>query len=307
MIDRIKICIIGIILLLTVICFGQEAAEDSSEQNSYSAIDSAYTAVMRQQPQVDIGLLVIKLFWISISIILSILFWRYLLQPFVKMVFNKSTYQEELVTALKFLVIIATAYLIISEIINPSQNLYLILIGTACLGFALAARDFLRDIVSGLGLLFSHRLKKGDLISINEISGELINLGLKTSVIKTQTGAVYIIPNNTLTQNVIARRTPDDLIESVDVLFYLPNNVNLIKVKEIAHRTASLSRFIYLNKPIYLKLTNEYNEGQSIIKLKLSAFVLNSDYAEQFISDTTESVLKELMEHGLMEPVVSRQ
>ena len=307
MIDRIKICIIGIILLLTVICFGQEAAIDSSAQNSYSAIDSAYTAVMRQQPQVDIGLLLIKLFWISISIIVSILFWRYLLQPLVKMVFNKSAYQEELVAALKFLVTIATAYLIVTEIIKPSRNLQMVLIGTVCLGFALAARDFLRDIVSGLGMLFSHRLKKGDRISINEISGELINLGLKTSVLQTHTGTMYIIPNNTLTQNVIPKKSPDDLIESVDVLFYLPNNVDLIKVKEIAHRTASLSRFIYLNKPINLKLTNEYHNGQSIINLKLSAFVLNSEYADQFISDTTESVLNELIEHGLMEPIGNRQ
>lgn len=305
--DRIKICIIGIILLLTVICFGQESAVDTSEQNSYSAIDSAYTAVMRQQPQVDIGLLLIKLFWISISIILSILFWRYLLQPLVKMLFNKSAYQEELVTALKFLVTIATAYLIVTEIIKPSRNLQMVLIGTVCLGFALAARDFLRDIVSGLGMLFSQRLKMGDRISINEISGELINLGLKTSVIQTNTGTMYIIPNNTLTQNVIPKKSPDDLIESVDVLFYLPNNVDLIKVKEIAHRTASLSRFIYLNKPINLKLTNEYHDGQSIIKLKLSAFVMNSEYADLFISDTTESVVKELIEHGLMEPIGNRQ
>jgi small-conductance mechanosensitive channel len=258
---------------------------------------------MKQQPQVDIGLLLIKLFWVSISVIIAILFWRFILQPMIKMLFNKSAYQEELLTSLRFLVTIAISYFIITEIIRPSQNLQVILISTACLGFALASRDLLRDIISGLGLLLSHRINKGDRININEISGELINLGLRTSVIKTQTGTMYIIPNHELTKNIIPQKSPDDLIESVDVLFYLPNKVDLIKVKEIAHRTASLSRFIYLNKPINLKLTNEYNDGESIIKLKLSAFVLNSQYKDQFISDTTESVLKELTEHGIIELV----
>ena len=302
MIHRMRIYIVSILMIFTVICFGQEMEQDSTTEYSYSALDSAYTAVIEQKPDINISLILIKIFWIFITIFISVLLWRYVLRPVVKMVFSRSEYQDEILTALKFLITLCISYLILMEIISPTKNIQVIIIATACLGFALAAREYLRDIISGIVLLFNHYIKRGDKIKIEDMSGELINIGLKSSVLKTQNDTNYIIPNHILTQNIIRRKTPEDVIEPVNVFFYLPSYIDIIKVKEITHRVASLSQFVYLNKPINLTLTNEYHNGRSILKLQLTAFVLNAKYSDQFISDTTENVITVLLQNKLITP-----
>ena len=300
MTHHVKIYIISLLMILNIICFGQEVAQDSAAVNSYSALDSAYTAVIEQKPHINISLVFIKIFWIIFTIFISVFVWRYLLRPVVKMIFNRSEYQNEILTALKFIITLSISYLILIEIISPTRNIQVIIVAATSLGFALAAREYLRDIISGIILLFNYYIKRGDQIKIKDMSGELINIGLTSSVLKTQNGTNFIIPNHVLTQNIIPRKTPEDLIEPANVFFYLPSDIDIIKVKEITHRVASLSRFVYLNKPINLTLTNEYHSGRSILKLHLTAFVLNTKYSDQFISDTTESVITELRQNKLI-------
>ncbi len=294
--------VVSVLLMASAACLGQEAtvATDSTADSSYSALDSAYTAVVEQKPQINLSLVVIKLFWIFVTVIISVLFWRYLLQPVIKMTFNQSKYQDDILTALKFIISICVLYLVVIEILAPTRNLQIIIIAAVALGFALAGREYLRDIISGIGLLLNRNIRCGDKIKINGISGELVEIGIKSSVLKSQNGSAYIIPNFELTQNIIPKKTPEELIEQVDVYFYLPNDIDMIKAKEITHRAASLSRFVYLNKPINLKLTNEYKSGRSILKLHLTAYVLNAEYSDQFISDTTENVMTELMNNDLI-------
>jgi len=101
---------------------------------------------------------------------------------------------------------------------------------------------------------------------------------------------------------VVQKQAATDSIAPVDVMFYLPPDIDIVKVKEIAHRAASLSRFVYLNKSIAVNISNEFADGRSLIKLTVSAYVLNIDYVKQFRSDITENVFSEIVNKEILTP-----
>lgn len=64
----------------------------------------------------------------------------------------------------------------------------------------LAMQDLLKDIISGLSILFEDQFRVGDWIQVGTFKGEVIFLGLKTTKIKAYTGETKIISNRALTE-----------------------------------------------------------------------------------------------------------
>lgn len=64
----------------------------------------------------------------------------------------------------------------------------------------LAMQDLLKDIITGLSILFEDQFRVGDWIQVSGFKGEVIALGLKTTKIRAYEGQVKIISNRLLTE-----------------------------------------------------------------------------------------------------------
>jgi hypothetical protein len=85
----------------------------------------------------------------------------------------------------------------------------------------------------------------------------------------------------------------------VNTNFYLPLDIDIEEAKKVAHRAASVSQYIYLNKPITVTAKNEVHSGRSMINLGLSAFVLDLRYETLFASEMTEILMYEFKKIGI--------
>jgi len=82
------------------------------------------------------------------------------------------------------------------------------LVGFA-IGFAL--KDALSNLMSGFMVLFYEPFKAGDYIIINKVEGEVFNINLRYTIVKTDTEYTYI-PNSTILSNPLTvRRKPDNV------------------------------------------------------------------------------------------------
>lgn len=73
-------------------------------------------------------------------------------------------------------------------------------LGIAAVIIGLAFQDIVKDLLSGIFIIFDNQYSVGDMVKINEFAGEVISLGLRTTKIKAYTGEVLIISNSLISE-----------------------------------------------------------------------------------------------------------
>jgi moderate conductance mechanosensitive channel len=71
-------------------------------------------------------------------------------------------------------------------------------LGVAGLAVGLGAQTLIKDWLGGLFLLLEDQLRIGDSVSINGISGAVEEINLRTTVLRSEDGAVHVIPNGSI-------------------------------------------------------------------------------------------------------------
>jgi moderate conductance mechanosensitive channel len=72
-------------------------------------------------------------------------------------------------------------------------------LGVAGLAIGLGAQTLIKDWLGGLFLLLEDQIRLGDSVTINGISGDVVEMHLRTTVLRGESGAVHVIPNGTIT------------------------------------------------------------------------------------------------------------
>ncbi len=75
--------------------------------------------------------------------------------------------------------------------------------GAVAIGLGFGMRNLLQNLISGLMLLFERPFKPGDLVEVGSIRGNIVEIGIRSSVIRDPNGVDSLIPNSTfIEQNV---------------------------------------------------------------------------------------------------------
>ncbi len=93
----------------------------------------------------------------------------------------------------------------------------------------LAFQDTLKNLLSGITIIFDNHYMQGDIVTINGFRGEVIDLGLQTTKIRAYSGEVMII-NNSLITSVINHSMYDTILY---IEFPVSKDVSVAKLMEI--------------------------------------------------------------------------
>ncbi len=107
----------------------------------------------------------------------------------------------------------------------------------------LAFQDTIKNLLSGIAIIFDNHYMQGDVVTINGFRGEVIDLGLQTTKIKSYTGEVMIINNSMITSVInhsmydtilyiefpVSKDVPISLLEKI----LKEVNKKMIKLKDI--------------------------------------------------------------------------
>ncbi|MFE0506066.1 mechanosensitive ion channel family protein [Peribacillus butanolivorans] len=77
-----------------------------------------------------------------------------------------------------------------------------LLAGAGILGLAVGfgAQSLVKDIITGFFVIFEDHFSVGDYIKINTFEGEVLEIGLRTTKIKSSSGELHLIPNGSIVQ-----------------------------------------------------------------------------------------------------------
>ncbi|MBN1294675.1 MAG: mechanosensitive ion channel [Candidatus Latescibacteria bacterium] len=191
-------------------------------------------------------------------------------------------------------------YVIIADIFAPPIQTLIAVTASAGIAIGFASQDILKNVFGGIMIILDRPFQVGDKIQVGQHYGEVVQIGLRSVRIVTPDDSLVSIPNSDLVNQSVSNSNSGQFYCQVVAEFYIPPNIDLVKLKRIAYRSAAVSRYVYLNKPIAIIIKNEIFEGRSLLKVRLKAYVLDLRYEMPFGSEMTETVMSELLKQNLI-------
>lgn len=170
-------------------------------------------------------------------------------------------------------------------------------------GLGLGLQDVFKDWVAGFVLLAERSITAGDIVEVDEIVGEVEQVGLRTTILKTRDDIILVMPNQALTSNYVINWTQN----GKTTRFALPVGVaygsDTSKVKRLLLEAASEHHQV--NKhPAPLVHFEDF--GNSSLDFKLLFFSNELFRIERIKSDLRFSIDKKFREHGVTIPFPQR-
>ncbi len=109
-------------------------------------------------------------------------------------------------------------------------------IGTVVAGFAL--RDIFENFLSGIIISFNPPFELGSMIEVNGIRGQVQEMSLRETIIKSPTGSLIYVPNSMLIKNPLSNHTREGKLRR-NFVVYLSQKAPITKAtrisKEVLH------------------------------------------------------------------------
>jgi MscS family membrane protein len=243
-----------------------------------------------------------KIIWAIIFLFVSFFIIKFLIK-ILSLISEKSTrYRltlKGLIPIVKILAWTASLSIIVILIFAPPIESLVVVTGSLGIAVGFASQDILKNIFGGIMIIFDRTFQVGDKIAIGEHYGEVINIGLRSTRIVTADDSVVSLPNGDLISKAVSNSNSGETNCQVVAEIYLPPYIDTARVREIAIRSAQVSRYIYLNKPIVVIFKNEVHHGKPYLKMRLKAYVLDIRYEFIFMSEMTETTINELIKNDI--------
>lgn len=122
------------------------------------------------------------------------------LEEQLKLKINLENYMSSI---MKYIIYFITIILVLDQLGVPTKTLQIMLIIFIILVVVfiiLAFKDWLPNLISGIYLIRTEKVKSGDIIKTKDIKGRVIEINLLETKIETNSNEIIFIPNSNLTK-----------------------------------------------------------------------------------------------------------
>jgi small-conductance mechanosensitive channel len=210
-------------------------------------------------------------------------------------------FYKRLVPVVRIVLWIFAAYLIVRVIFQvDAQGIFA---AAAAIGVAVgfASQDLLKNLFGGLILVFDQPFQVGDKVSVGGTYGEVVSIGLRSTRIVTADDNLVSVPNAQVVDQQVANANAGQLNCMVVTDLYLPGWADEEAARRIAFDAAASSKYVYLNKPIVVLVSDVFKET-FLTRVRVKAYVLDPRLEFLFQSDVTERARAGFREAGLLKP-----
>ncbi len=191
---------------------------------------------------------------------------------------------------LKMLIAII-AFVVYLNVMGISLQTVLTTLGIFGLGIALAAKDSMANFFGSLNILLDNTFSQGDLISINGIEGEVVNVGLRSTKIRTFDNSLVILPNAEASVKPIVNWSKRHLGKEIKTTISIsyttqPQKVRAL-IEEIKHMLSQHPELVQSDD--IENLENEYRDNifvskKNLLGLKKERFVYLDSFEDSHLN-----------------------
>ncbi len=149
---------------------------------------------------------------------------------------RQKTMQKLIQNIVKYVVIILVGATILN-ILGVNVTSIVAGLGVVSVILSLALKDVMQDILAGLSIIFEDQFDIGDLVEINGFTGTVIDLGLKSTKIKSYENTIKIISNRSIIEVINYSKTNPNVIIDIPIPYEIDNKQTDKVIDKIIKRT----------------------------------------------------------------------
>jgi small-conductance mechanosensitive channel len=197
--------------------------------------------------------------------------------------------------AIWFVTILAAA-----DILAPSQEAFLALLGSAALAIGLGLQDLLKSLIGGLVIVVDRPFQIGDRIKLGDTYGEVKHIGLRSVKIQQSNGMLVTVPNSEAITRFIynANGGVPESIVSVDV--GLSRKADTNRVISICKEVAVCCPYTHLGRDIKVKLREDTRKFRTIV-VTIQAYVYDHRFESAMKTELLRRVNQQFLAKGMPE------
>lgn len=250
-----------------------------------------------------------QLYFTIFVVILTIVAWK-LLNLGLEVYQNRVATEKDRSQHQSFLVFLRGVALVIFIIIaltavlnNYGVNVTIPLAVLALLGFALsiAAQDSLIDVINGFIILSDRPFSIGDRIEIQELNtwGDVVEIGTRTTRIRTRDNRLVIIPNSKIGRNMVVNYSYPDPVYRIQTHLGIAYGSDLDQVRQVVVNTIQTIEGVLPDKPIDVLLL-EF--GDSALKIRVRWWIHSYVDTRRMFDRVHSALYQELDRFGIQMP-----
>jgi small-conductance mechanosensitive channel len=245
-------------------------------------------------------LLFIVSIWLSI---ITARFVRFILEGDVLPRFELARGVPGAVSTISSYIIIGFGIIVAVRGSGIDLNSFALLAGALGVGIGFGLQDIVKNFISGLIIIFERPIQIGDAVQVEDLSGRVQHIGIRSSIIKTWDGAEVIVPNGNLISNKVINWTFADQSRRIDIKVGVAYGTNVNLVMETLLECARQNKKL-LSSPIPLVLFNDF--GESSLDFELRCWTSEFGTWFQIKSDLRVSIEKAFREQNIEIPFPQR-
>jgi MscS family membrane protein len=185
------------------------------------------------------------------------------------------------------------------EILAPSKEAFLGAMASAALAIGLGLQDLIKNLIGGLVIVTDRPYQIGDRVRLGEASGEVVQIGLRSTKVLTADGILVTVPNS----DVLTRSTQNasggaaESMISADVL--LPHGVDPDHVIRLGREVAVSCPYTNLELPIEVQLDDQ-GAGGRFMKLSMKARVYDHRFERAMQTDMMRRAKREFLARNIL-------
>ena len=207
-------------------------------------------------------------------------------------------------TIVQFFVYIATIVAVITLSIRFDDTILALIGGTAAVAIGFAVRDLVASFIAGIMIMIDQPFQVGDRVSFGGQYGDVIAIGLRSVRLQTLDDNTVTIPNNKFLTDITSCGNYGALDMQVVMNFYVGLDQDIDKAREVVTEAGLTSRYVYLNKPVVVLVTQVIEENYVAVRLQLKAYVLDTQYEKSFETDVNLRVMRAFEKHRIGPPAI---
>ncbi|MGH8528535.1 MAG: mechanosensitive ion channel family protein [Nevskiales bacterium] len=181
--------------------------------------------------------------------------------------------------------------------------------GALSVGIGFGLQNVVNNFVSGLILLFERPIRVGDLISVNEVSGYVRRISIRSTEIETGERMSVIVPNSALISGIVSNWTLRDRYGRVSLPISVAYGSDTELVQKLlldavaAHPDAIKPGHPFVPGPAVLFV----GFANSALNFQLNVFVQDADKRGQVASDLNFAIDRAFRAQGVEMPFLQRE
>ena len=206
-------------------------------------------------------------------------------------------------------IIFATAGIIVMDVLGVNIMPFIAGAGVAGIAIGFAARDTLSNIIAGILLIVDRPFEVGDRIEVwsapanSATWGDVLDVGLRATKIKTTDNIVIVIPNNEIMKRDIINYTTITKEIRVRIPIGIAYDADVKKAKEIIEKI-SLEMDWVMEEPPPKVVVKSF--GDSAVNLEARVWISEARRRMDTISHITDRVKEVFQEEGIEIPFPKR-